>query len=278
MNHIVQEFAYMQQGDRYRVNHRHINGDNCELLVIISGDGTFLTGSNTYQLNGPSLVLIDAAFPHCITPQKPESYCRHKLILSKSYLLALCRAGGFPDIWDLLLRHSTGMCAYLSESETGQFNRLFRDMADVVNDESAVSKAEFAVLILSVLIEAYHIINKKNTDSDLPKNDKKIHDIASYICTHLSDSLSVDRIAGDFHFSKYYLCHLFHTETGMSIMSYIYTQRVSMSIRLLENEKLSISEIAFQSGFASSSHLCRHFKAYTGMTPSEYRRKIYKFK
>lgn len=276
MNRIVQEFAYRQQGDKCWVNHRHINGDNCEILVVLSGEGTLLTDSNTYQLRGASLVLIDAAFPHCINPHRPESYCRHKLILSKKFLTDLCRTGGFPDIWNLLLRNTTGMCTYLSESEVNRFNELFMEMSEVVNDASAIARLRFTVLILSVIMEAYNIINMKNAFTELPENDKRIHDIASYICSHLSDNLSIDSIAGNLHFNKFYLCHLFHTQTGMSIMSYIYTQRVSLAIRLLENDKLSISEIAFRSGFASSSHLCRHFREYTGMTPSEYRKKIYK--
>lgn len=276
MNRIVQEFAYRQQGDHDWVNHKHINGDNCEFLVVLSGDGTFFTGRNKYQLNGPSLVLIDAAFPHCINPLSAKSYCRHKLILSKTFLMDLCRAGGFPDIWNLLLQHSTGMCAYLSETEVAYFNNLFKEIADVINDDSAISRVRFTVLILSALLYAYNIINVNSSYTKLPQNDKRIHDITNYLCNHLSDNLTIDSIASDLHFSKYYLCHMFRTETGMSIMSYIYTQRVSLSIRLLENPKLSISEIAFQSGFASSSHLCKHFREYTGMTPSEYRKKIYK--
>lgn len=44
------------------------------------------------------------------------------------------------------------------------------------------------------------------------------------------------------------------------------------AIHLIHTEPLSLTAIAFQSGFADQSHFIRTFKAYTQLTPGEYRR------
>lgn len=274
MNRLLQEFAYLQLGNLGRVDHRHINGDNCEILIVLAGGGTLLTGSNTYPLHCPSLVLIDSSYPHCVNPQEPEKYLRSKMILSRKHLCELCRAGGFPDLWKLLLNGSTGLCVPLTEAETQNFDRLFRGASQTADDDSILGKAQFAVQVLSVILEAHRAVNGRGSDGQPVQYDKRVHDIADYICAHLSEELTIDGIADAVHFSRYYLCHLFRTQTGMSVMRYLYTQRVSMALRLMENRKLSVGEIALQCGFAGASHFCRHFKEYTGLSPSEYRKMI----
>jgi AraC family transcriptional regulator len=60
---------------------------------------------------------------------------------------------------------------------------------------------------------------------------------------------------------------------GSSIGAYQRRLRVEEAARLLQRRGNDISEIAHACGFASHAHLCRLFKAYHGLTPSEYRRR-----
>ena len=58
----------------------------------------------------------------------------------------------------------------------------------------------------------------------------------------------------------------------ISISEYIQDFRLEKSKELLENSKLSISEIAYSTGFSSPNYFSTSFKNKFGKTPKEYRK------
>jgi AraC-like DNA-binding protein len=89
---------------------------------------------------------------------------------------------------------------------------------------------------------------------------------------HISEKLTVARIAGSVHFSKYHYQRLFREIVGDSVMSYVTKRKLSLAgKRLLETDK-PILEIALEFGFDSHEGFTRSFKAYMGATPASYRK------
>lgn len=86
--------------------------------------------------------------------------------------------------------------------------------------------------------------------------------------------LSVQHVAGVLGCSADYLSHLFHTETKERLTHYIQRIRIDGSVLALETTKLTISEIAYASGFADPAYFARVFKQHKGMTPQEFRAKL----
>ena len=66
----------------------------------------------------------------------------------------------------------------------------------------------------------------------------------------------------------------FRREMGETFVPYVNKLRVAMAIRLLEESDLSMSEIAFESGFTNQSHFTRIFKRLAGTPPRESRRRL----
>jgi AraC-like DNA-binding protein len=63
----------------------------------------------------------------------------------------------------------------------------------------------------------------------------------------------------------------FKAHTGLSPNQYQLNLRLDKSKELLVNTSLSISEIAYQTGFESLSYMCKIFKKKTGVSPKLYR-------
>ena len=83
--------------------------------------------------------------------------------------------------------------------------------------------------------------------------------------------LSVHHIAETLGCSADYLSHLFHTETKERLTHYIQRIRIEGSILALGTTALTISEIAYASGFADPAYFARVFKQHKGTTPQDYR-------
>jgi AraC-like DNA-binding protein len=72
--------------------------------------------------------------------------------------------------------------------------------------------------------------------------------------------------------SKYYMCHLFKKEFGLSILEYRNSLRMTKAKHMLIGTQHQISRIATDCGFASASNFCELFHAYESMTPGDYRK------
>lgn len=68
------------------------------------------------------------------------------------------------------------------------------------------------------------------------------------------------------------LSALFSQAEGITIEHYFLMQRIERVKELLQYGELTISEIAFRTGFSSAAHLSGQFKQLTGMTPTAFKR------
>lgn len=96
---------------------------------------------------------------------------------------------------------------------------------------------------------------------------QKLKQVIDYIQDNLAQEISLDAIANYLGISRYYFCRLFKQSTGLSPHQYVIQQRVEQSKQLLLQGEMSIADIAQACGFAHQSHLNRHFKRLTGITP-----------
>ena len=93
----------------------------------------------------------------------------------------------------------------------------------------------------------------------------------TYVRSHLNEDLGGDVVSDALGVSRKTLCTRFKKETGETFSTYVRHVRVERARRLLDTSELSISQVAYNTGFSSQSHLQTVFKAETGFTPREWR-------
>lgn len=69
-----------------------------------------------------------------------------------------------------------------------------------------------------------------------------------------------------------YLSDLFSSIEGKTVEQFFILQRMEKVKELLVYDQLSLTEIAYQTGFSSVHHLSAQFKKVTGFTPSHYKK------
>jgi transcriptional regulator GlxA family with amidase domain len=88
---------------------------------------------------------------------------------------------------------------------------------------------------------------------------------------HLDEALTLRVLAAKAHVSTRTLSRRFEGETGRGASQWISERRVVRARMLLEDTDLSVTEIAFASGFGSLGSFRRQFARATGTTPRNYR-------
>lgn len=92
-----------------------------------------------------------------------------------------------------------------------------------------------------------------------------------YMRRNCAQKVSLDDVARHVYLSRAYLSTLFKEETGQSLFAYLTQVRVEKGKRLLEDQTLSLAQVAVQCGFEDQSYFSKIFKRETGMSPKKYR-------
>jgi AraC-like DNA-binding protein len=96
--------------------------------------------------------------------------------------------------------------------------------------------------------------------------------VTQYISEHFAENLTLEQVASLSGFSKYHFTRLFRQYAGVSFYKYLNQKRIAHAKRLLLNPRLSVTEVALQSGFTSISAFIRMFRLANNCTPTEFRK------
>ncbi|THF74311.1 response regulator transcription factor [Cohnella fermenti] len=102
----------------------------------------------------------------------------------------------------------------------------------------------------------------------------RVRQAVEFIGSHYPDPIGLREVSRALDISENYLSNLFKQETGRHFVDYLNEVRLHHAKRLAAVGNLKVSQIARQCGFLSDAYFCRLFKEKTGMSPTEYRRKV----
>lgn len=96
--------------------------------------------------------------------------------------------------------------------------------------------------------------------------------ILLYIEDNLENELSLEKIAKELNYSKFYIARIFKDNTGITLYKYIQGRRLDEAARKLVETKQLIVDIAFEAGYSSQQAFTKSFRYVYICTPQEYRR------
>ncbi len=115
----------------------------------------------------------------------------------------------------------------------------------------------------------------QNNENSHHHSDYYIKRAKQFIEDHYADPISVTDIANHLHIERSYLYRLFMRCEHISPSAYLLNVRTNAAARMLENEELTIGEIAANAGFCNTSHFYKKFTLAFGVTPKRYRERMY---
>ena len=107
----------------------------------------------------------------------------------------------------------------------------------------------------------------------LVKGDKSKYVLQAleYIAAHYGDQdISITSIASHLGVSEGHLSHVFKKETSYTIISYLTQYRVHAAMKLLQDCRYKVYEVAEMVGYRDVAYFGSTFKRLVGMSPSEY--------
>lgn len=143
-------------------------------------------------------------------------------------------------------------------------------LGEIAIEEKQLSKEQQTKLSAALRSVGFELIDDKR--------GKLIEQIKTFIIdlihykTEQPQKKFSELISKHLHHDYSYLSKLFSEVEGITIEQYIINQRIEKVKEMLVYGELSLSEIAFQSGYSSAAHLSNQFKKLTGLRPSQFRK------
>ena len=143
-------------------------------------------------------------------------------------------------------------------------NKLFNKLYTLSqSDYTAHNKIEIQLLLVLKELTRKYAIHDHVTGTESKLFQRFLED-------ETFEKFSLEKTASGFGLDKFKFLRLFKQQTGLTPNNYIILKRIEKCKELLHTED-DLLQIAIQTGFYDATHLCKHFKRITGITPQAYR-------
>lgn len=222
----------------------------------------FIPKSNTVQ----KVAIPNASFDNptkCLVLEINPDFLKNyyeELIISKDYKGVVYRG----EIEDNKLHYCSNDLKLIDH-----FNKLYENQFTDHNTGKDLIDDLIIKQILTRLFqtEALHLL-KKNFEYQV--ENPKIQKSIAHIKNNINQKITVEELAEAAGYGLTSFYNKFKAETGASPVDYILSARIKQAKKLMEQQKLSLKEVAFQCGFNSYEYFCSSFKKLEDCKPSEY--------
>lgn len=265
-------FKIWQNCNPYRHNPWHYHPE-FEITYIVRGNGTLFIGNQMVGYEEDMLFIFGPNLPHEFRSnivENPdldsESYSVHfdHLFLGEQFY----QLSEVHGVNDLLFHASRGIL--VEDQSTKDCLKLL-----LIKLYQAKGLAR-----ICLLLEMLHVLTQCPNMAYLSSNsfiefidrdkDHRINDVFQYVMKNFTSNITVNEAASLVNMTTTSFCRFFKNRTHKSFMEYVTQVRIGYACRLLLEGKLSISQVAYTSGFGNLSHFNKQFKLSEGVTPSQF--------
>ncbi|WP_163709248.1 AraC family transcriptional regulator [Mangrovibacterium lignilyticum] len=247
-----------------------------ELVYVIKSFGKRFVADHAEDFTDGDLVLLGPKLPHFwkndeVFFQNDPNYKVNALVIhfpADFFSQQLEEHPEFSSLKKLLQDAKRGI--HFSSTTAAQLDKKFRRLLKLKG-------FELTIAFLSLLNELakkgnYRLLASKSYQPDLQNwSGNRMDKIMFLMNSNYRRQLKLEDIAAEIGMNPTAFCRYFKEKTGKSFIQLINEMRVGYACKLLQENKMSVSEIGFTSGFNNLSNFNRCFKKNTGHSPLSYR-------
>lgn len=265
-NYFVIKNSYSADTFYYITEHWH---EEIEFLCVLDGCLDYKVNGTEIHLEAGQGIFVNSRRIHSNWSKQGESCVLIFVIFSPS---SLC---GIPYIDQQYIK------PLLSNSSMDYLILRQEDWTKAIIDdvEQLGQIQEKEILELSIMEMMYRTLRKFQEHIDLSKQYNSASPVhlntfkcmMEYIQLHYMEKISLDEIAEAGSVGKTLCAKLFKKYVSKTPGEYLIQYRIAKSMELLSGEDMSITDIAYATGFTSASHYTKTFREIIGCTPHKYR-------
>jgi AraC-like DNA-binding protein len=262
---------FLFSNDFYGMNDPELS-HTCMHLLCTAGEGSFVFNEHCYHIVKNDLVVIP--FPH-----RARNLAAHPdmkvewFAADNKFLQNLLPSNNYSIGGSISLNFNPVIP--LSAEDVTRILDDFHRLRDRLNNRQHMFYREMmGSLCLTMMYDIFESHSQRDTTSEhSDRTGYIVKSLMELLSTGIScTERSVNYYAESLNVSPKYLSATIKRLTGHSVTSFIDRATVPILKNFLEDERLSLSQIADRMNFASLSYFSRYCTKHLGMSPSDYRR------
>ena len=243
--------------------------NDIELIAVLSGQMTYNVNGKRISLRKEEGIFINSCQMHFgFSEQKEE--CEFLCILLHPVLLCTTSALERDFVLPVIHNHSLPFLHFHRDIDWQ--NAIFlqcKVIYEMKETPAAPLKIQAAFLkIWAFLYENMELDTKEEAGDG---NMMILRNMIAFIQQNYKNKITLSEIAASGHIGQSKCCKLFSGHLGQSPNLYLTQYRLKKAMELLKNTTKSITEIAVETGFGSSSYFAEIFRKNNGKSPGKYR-------
>ena len=253
----LSSFIYDRNAEDFNSPHFH---KNFELLFVINGHCHYAVGDESYGLQTGDAILVLPFQVHRFTVAVDSTV--RCVTFSELLILTLAKQLQKKKLLCPVFRPSPTTARFFLDSMT----ELFGTSSSNIQIPNA-KRMRLKGLLYTVGGE----IVEQTTPVDVGSADMVVMDVVDYIADNFKANISLHDVAEAKGYNYQYLSRIFNRTFGINFKTMLNQYRTSHALELLRDSDLSLTEIAFESGFQSVRSFNHTFVKIYGCTPREMR-------
>jgi AraC-like DNA-binding protein len=233
-----------------------------QIVYISAGEGVFTSGDQTYNVNPGSVLLILPGLKHSYHPLLETGWHEYWVGFKGAYFLGLIKEGHFSP-------YQVFFQIGLHDSILSLFNLII----DEVQAQRPLYQIKACAAILSLIAE---VLTKDRRKEQLNSYQKTVEKAKYLMESNVFSAIDLSSISDQLGISTSRLNEIFKTYTSMTPYQYYIQIKIYKAESLLEQQDLSVKEVAHKIGFEDQYYFSRLFKNKTGVSPSEWKNYVMK--
>jgi AraC family transcriptional regulator len=193
-----------------------------------------------------------------------QTYNEVSLVIDPRFVADVVQDGLPADRIALVTRHS------VDDPAIADYATTFR--AELAADApNGILYAETLTVGLVLHLLANYGVTKPKVPSARGKlNSFQLRAVLNYIRPQLEQNVSLLTLAQQAHVSPFHFARLFRATVGMSPHQFVLRLRLQRALHLMRSGRMTLAQIAVESGFHDQPHFTRAFRKFLGATPGAY--------
>jgi len=249
--------AFQQVGTNW--SYTNMNYEYNLLYYIVDGNCIIRVNNEEIRPGAGQLVLLPEG-ARITTSSNDERFAKYYCHFTASL--------GETRLFELL-RLST----VIEAQDPQAIEQQFRDLLHHASGKTMTSALRCKAILLELLctyIENSPLCKLIDTEQSPLE---AIHVVLQYIEQHLSEKLTVEKLAALIHFNPNYFIQVFKTMVGYTPIQYIMKLRYEQACIFLSSTGMSVMEVAERVG-VEPDYFAKFFRHHCGITPTEYRMRL----
>lgn len=248
-----------------------------ELVSIIKSSGTRFIGDSIKKFQPKDVVLIGRNLPH-MWLNDPQYFEENSTLKAEAISIHF-KEDFLGDVF-LNLPEMKSVLQLLKKAEQGvQFinvSKKLRQLIEQLNTESGFNKTYQFIAILHELsiYNDYTLLASSGYVNSLQQEDSALsNQVIAYIFKNFNKEISLKKVAEISKMNTSAFSRSFKRVHRKTFSKYVNEIRIGYACKLLIENELNISAIAYETGFNNLSNFNRQFKMIKKTSPSAYIKK-----